>query len=427
MTRVRLQTLLLGLLMAACGSKELTRDKAQTLILQTVPAKKEWRISQDVFQGGLKAGLWTSACVSPPAPSSPQKPSWTALEPGNAKEGCEFHTDGTMSCNAKTFTPKYVMPDGSGVEEPVTHAFISPKSPSGRWLFVHSCRGATSNLDCAGNFALIDLTTGASRIIDLSRMHGADQQHWVLWAPEENYAVIAQYEYDEGEAFPVFYRVNLKVQNMLEIKETPKPSELIPYQLFLETAQLDKSDGELFTVLARRWNNDAAGHPFPTVLFSVNPKLLTLQPICTERQITELGRKYIDHVESNPESAAAPKGGFDWNQFGATMSGKPNDSWGKVSLVNPINVGVEVTGITAAPGQDNTKIVEFTWGLKDVPEPLLKVMTPLLQDVSVFQAAGGVKPGKGTAVMQLYDDGWRVKEISGIRYHVAPDDSFALG
>lgn len=71
--------------------------------------------------------------------------------------------------------------------------------------------------------------------------------------------------------------------------------------------------------------------------------------------------------------------------------------------------------------------VEFTWHLKNLPDPLAVAMAPVLEGTKVLGANAGTVPGKGQAEMQLYDDGWRIQHIQGIRYVPGKDESFQIG
>jgi hypothetical protein len=60
---------------------------------------------------------------------------------------------------------------------------------------------------------------------------------------------------------------------------------------------------------------------------------------------------------------------------------------------------VEVTGITDIPMMQNMKEAEFKWRYVDLPEVIARY------------CGQGKKPHDGTATFQLFDDGWRVKEV----------------
>ncbi len=71
------------------------------------------------------------------------------------------------------------------------------------------------------------------------------------------------------------------------------------------------------------------------------------------------------------------------------------------ALVHPATRRVvEVTGIADVPGAQNLKEVDFTWKYKDLP------------DVVERYTGQSATPDTGEAVMQLFDDGWRVQQLN---------------
>jgi len=274
---------------------------------------------------------------------------------------------------------------------------------------------------CAPNVALADLTTGAYQVLSL--IYGyAGPQHWVEWAPNEEYAVIAAI--DEG--VPIFYRLDLSPAKITEIKATAHGEGEEPLHVLFETASRSGGTDSL-TVFAQSWT--AAGEkPAKRVMIYLDLKSRSRRYVCPERTLTAVGKQFITRVEQNPEAAnpQQPNAGFDWNQFGAAIAGRSYNQWGKVVLADPLAVDVEVSGITALPMGENVKSVEFTWRFKNLPEPLTPLVTKLLSGARVLGAAAGSAPGKGEAMMQLYDDGWRIQEVKGIRYEPGKDESFQL-
>ena len=67
-----------------------------------------------------------------------------------------------------------------------------------------------------------------------------------------------------------------------------------------------------------------------------------------------------------------------------------------ISFVTPVSLQIEPTGISGYGSDDNRKVVEFTWNQVDVPGVIKQF---------------AVTRGAGRAILQRYDDGWRVKDI----------------
>jgi hypothetical protein len=91
-------------------------------------------------------------------------------------------------------------------------------------------------------------------------------------------------------------------------------------------------------------------------------------------KLTEKGKKYFSEVG-------------DTFFFSGTYMAK---------LVTPIEIDVEVTGITDAPTDVKGKLAKFTWNYLGLPSPVKRF---------------AVKGGAGAALFKEYDDGWRIEDI----------------
>ncbi len=63
----------------------------------------------------------------------------------------------------------------------------------------------------------------------------------------------------------------------------------------------------------------------------------------------------------------------------------------------PATISISVTGITDSPGAKNVKFAQFTWQYEALPSLVKRF---------------AVKGGNGSAVLQLYDDGWRIAQVT---------------
>lgn len=100
------------------------------------------------------------------------------------------------------------------------------------------------------------------------------------------------------------------------------------------------------------------------------------------------------------------RGGFEkgihqgkWNTQGHLTSRGQNDfkriEHGFIELVKPLDVVIEVTGITDM--MEDVKAVMFAWTYKNIPSTVKRFI---------------VEGGTGTAYFRKYDDGWRIEETT---------------
>ena len=85
-----------------------------------------------------------------------------------------------------------------------------------------------------------------------------------------------------------------------------------------------------------------------------------------------------------------------WTQQGLTEKGRRDfvaASETELTLCNPADVTIEVTGIAGVPMTQDIKEVQFAWAYRDISSVAKR-----------FAVRGGV----GTADFRLYDDGWRL-------------------
>jgi hypothetical protein len=97
----------------------------------------------------------------------------------------------------------------------------------------------------------------------------------------------------------------------------------------------------------------------------------------------------------------SPKAGQYFSFYQGVFTADHTWGLGRADLKTPLKrKATEVTGITDAPMESGTKVVQFKWEYVDVPD-----------FVNRYTGTIGIPHKEGEALIRLYDDGWRVEQV----------------
>lgn len=419
-----------------CQSKELTREAAADLIEAKFEPKKAWEISEPLYQEGRKRGLWSNECKSlGPIPTAtpdatakddppsyewkPPKHEWALIQPGDDVGGCSLDNQGNLSCKGTRInTNKWPIPRG----------YLSDWSPSGQSRILMVCDDNEEYPECIWPM-VIDLRRPAMKLASCD--HPGRPIEWVAWSPDEKYAITLQ----TGEGWVGFCVYSSTTGMSSPIKMGPISADapgVIGGDVELPTLRWAE-DGSSFSVVALRF---AVNKKFPPhdqmtddqqreymeavdeawgageqirLDVSVDAKQAVCRSIRTSNETLD---QQVTGVELYPIAFLRNQSAIG-NLLG-TLSAAEGRPVGKVSFVEPARLEVEVTGITSP--SETIRGAEFSWKLPTLEGPL----SDLISSAIAARTHKAVNQ-TGTATFQLYDDGWRVVDVSGMGF--APEGS----
>ncbi len=412
-----------------CQSKELTREAAARLIEESFEPKTGWEISEPIYQEGKKQGLWSDNCVSlGPVPTAtpdpetkdnplanvgkPPKHDWALLRPGTGADGCSLDGQGGLRCKGTPIKTN---------NWPIPRGYLSDWSPSGRYRVLMVCDEDNDHASCVWSM-MIDMRKAALSRASCDELRPVE---WVAWSPGEKHAVTLQ----AGEGW-----ANLCVHALASGRSGPAKmgpvgggvSELVGADVELPTFRWAE-DGGSFSFVAQRFAVKEKFPPYDEMTEAQRQAYFEAvdkawgagdrigldvfvdgwEAVCRSVQPDDaILKQQVAKVDLYP--SAFRTSGSAVGDLLRTLSVAEGRAIAKLSFLEPARLGVEVTGITSPT--DTIKEAEFSWRLPTLEGPLGDLISRVVggrADTAPIQT--------GRAKFQLYDDGWRVVDVSGMR------------